>query len=482
MKIRLRILKSCLFLALALGIGSAAGRVLNTNVRSYESTGSGAADGSRVLFFGTSQGANGINPLAVWDEAGIQSYNYCAAGQYIGTTYYVMEDMLNRQKPDVVVLDFESLTRPQDFLTISNRLYSLPVIADPGIRFEMYRDVIGENPVYFSPFFRYHNRWKEITRQDAQREYTVLGCSGWGNIQTQETKLPDIPRQQAESIGQRELSFLEQIESLTREKGCELVLLDMPNYSDEETEKKTQWVREWAAERGIACCEANRPAAYEEMGLTPDDFYDGMHVNFYGQEKLSAYLGRWLSERYELPDERGAGAGEVWEKKILSARMVQNDRLLLMAGDMGQVFKLLESGDYTAAISFEGDYRRYLDAVRAILWEYGIAPEDIEAGGALVRGRDGGWLFRSQGALSCLWAETVDRDDLVIRGTARADSAGSWSPTTELILERVDQSRVTDGINLLVYSHSQKKLLRAVGFDAANGWQPVEEHSKKRQK
>lgn len=474
MKIWPKIIKPCLFLALVLGIGSAAGKVLNTNVRSYESTGSGASDGSRVLFFGTSQGANGINPLSVWDEAGIQAYNFCAAGQYIGTTYYVMEDMLNRQSPDVVVLDFESLTRPQDFLTISNRLYSLPVISNPRLRFEMYRDVIGEDLIYLSPLFRYHNRWKEITRQDSQREYTVLGCSGWGNIQTERTELPDIPRQQAETIGLRELSYLERIESLVKEKGCTLVLLDMPNYSDDETEQKTQWVRDWAAERGIAFCEANRPAAYRDMGMTPEDFYDEMHVNFYGQEKLSAYLGRWLAERFELADERGLGAGEVWEEQIHSARMVQNDRRLMAAMDMGTIFELLESGDYTVALSFEGDYRPYLDSVKPILQVYGIAPEEMEAGGAMVRGRDGSWLFRSQGALSCLWTEAVGRDDLVIRGTARADSAGKWFPTTELILERVNQSRLSDGINLLIYSHSQKKLLRAVGFDAANGWELVE--------
>lgn len=109
-----------------------------------------------------------------------------------------------------------------------------------------------------------------------------------------------------------------------------------------------------------------------------------------------------------------------------------------------------------------------------VLQAYGIAPEAVEAGGAMVRGRDGGWLFQSHGALSCLWTEALGADDLVIRGTAKADALGGWRPTTELILERVNQSRVPDGINLLIYSHSQKKLLRAMGFDAANGWEMVE--------
>ena len=121
------------FLVLVTGIGVTAGHILNTNVRSFDRTDTKKADGAQVLFFGTSQGANGVNPLMLWDEAGIPAYNFCGVGQYIGTTYYVMKDVLDRRSPEVAVLDMESLIRPDDFLTISNKLYSLPVIADLGI-------------------------------------------------------------------------------------------------------------------------------------------------------------------------------------------------------------------------------------------------------------------------------------------------------------------------------------------------------------
>lgn len=453
------------FLVLVTGIGVTAGHILNTNVRSFDRTDTKKADGAQVLFFGTSQGANGVNPLMLWDEAGIPAYNFCGVGQYIGTTYYVMKDVLDRRSPEVAVLDMESLIRPDDFLTISNKLYSLPVIADLGIRFEMYRDIIGEEPVYMIPFFRYHNRWKEITRNDSRREYYVLGCSYRAEVQSDFGALPEEFLPEAEPVGEREAAYLEDILALAGERGVTLAPLDMPCYSSEENEAKTQWVREWAEEHGVPIFEGNRPEAYEACGLTPADFCDDMHLNVSGQEKFSASLARWLSGTFGLDDLRGTQAGLLWEENIKTDRALQADRHVLTASTLDGLLAALTDGDYTVAISLQGEYRQGDSAFFPALERFGMSREAYEAGGSFVWRRPGEWQFASQGSLSYLWTEQLDHDDLVLRGTARRDENGALIPHAELIMDRSDQSKTSDGVNFLIYSHSQKTMLRAVGFD-----------------
>ncbi|MCI8453854.1 MAG: SGNH/GDSL hydrolase family protein [Lachnospiraceae bacterium] len=460
------VLGGSIFLLLVLGIGWIANGVLNTNVRSYVTTDTPDADGCQVLFFGTSQGANDLNPVTVWDTAGIMSYNFCAAGQYIGTTYYVMQDVLNRQSPKAVVLDFESLTRPDDFLTISNKLSSLPMIADPRLRFEMYRDVIHDSPAWFLPFFRYHNRWKEITRNDARREYDVMGCMGRTEVQAETGLFAGFEQEpKAIAVREREMQYLEQILALCKEKGCGLFLVNLPAYDTEEAGGQNRWIREWAAGQGIPYCDANTPEAYEAMGLLAADFADGHHLNIRGQEKVSAFLGQWLSDEAGLADMRKAQAEAfAFEERLARYRSVHTDRKIMMAESFEEVVSLLAEGSYTAAFSLDGVYMRYEGEIWPALKKAGVTRTMFERGGGFVRGQTGEWLFDSMGAESCLWSLVLYDDDLVLRGHTEYDGEGNGVLRIELIMDRSDQSKVKDGVNVLVYSHSQRTFLKCVGI------------------
>lgn len=444
---------------------ASAGNILNTNESSDDSTANPKAEQVSVLFFGTSQGDCGINPLMIWDRAGISSYNFCIRGQYIGTTWYTMRDVLNRCSPQIVVLDFESLERPEDFLTISNRLFSLPLIADQKLRFQMYRDIIGEEPIYYFPFFRYHNRWKEITRNDDRKLYTVLGCDVRYETQKDQDSLPEFLKEPEEPVGEREQAYLESILDLTREKGCRLVLLDMPCYSKPEYEAKTAWVRSWAACRNIPVIEANRPEAYLEMGLACEDFADDMHLNLKGQEKLSDYLGEWLSVNCRLADERETDFGDTFEALIHTDRALHAERRLQLAEDIQSLTDCILQSDVTTAISLTGDYRKNERTDWPALEALGLSRELYERGGGFVRGPDGEWLFITPETGSFLWTKRLGHDDLVLRGHTVVDEQGEKISQISLIMDRSDQSEAPEGVNFLIYSHTQRDMLRAVGYD-----------------
>lgn len=456
--------RSLMFLWLVMMTGLGANKILNTNVRKYDTTAAKDADGSRVLIFGSSQGANGINPLDMWEEAGLETYNFCGNGQYIGITCYVMEDVLKRQSPKVVVLDMESLTRPEAFLTPSNILYNLPSIADVKLRYKAYREFVEDSLVYMVPLFRYHNRWKELGKGDAMEEVYVLGAQSRLDIQTDHEDLPWIPPLDSVSVGEREQGYLNRIRELAAEKGCELILLDMPSYCDEEAEKKTKWAEQWARDQGIKFCRANSPEAYELMELTPKDFADDFHVNRKGARKVSAYVADWLAEQCGLSDGRMGESDVRWEEAAASARKTDAVSWLCMAREPEEFTDALLQCDAVTAISLTGEYRRQDERLWPVLEKCGMTWEQYQLGGAFVIGRQGELLFDSKGLSDYSWTKALFYDDLAVRGLGG---------TCSLLINRGECTRVTDGVNFLVYDCMGKKVGTIAGFDAFHGLEIV---------
>ena len=55
----------------------------------------------------------------------------------------------------------------------------------------------------------------------------------------------------------------------------------------------------------------------KEIGINwkTDSLDQGDHLNFSGAEKVTKYLGNYLSEKYKLPDHRGDSAYAAWAEE-----------------------------------------------------------------------------------------------------------------------------------------------------------------------
>ena len=58
-----------------------------------------------VLFLGTSNVMSSINPLQIWQDTGLQTYNYCGRAQSFPFTYAYLKDALKTQSPECIVID-----------------------------------------------------------------------------------------------------------------------------------------------------------------------------------------------------------------------------------------------------------------------------------------------------------------------------------------------------------------------------------------
>lgn len=279
-------------------------------------------DSLDVLFMGSSHMLNAVSPVQLWEEHGITSNNLAQNGQVLPVSYYALQEALRWQNPKLVVLDIYKVV--QDSLidskinlhfTLDNMRFGLPKLRavfdllPPEDRAEYLLDII-----------LYHTRWKELTGEDFQRpDMTERGAQalfttfqpyeGWDVVPESETSIP----------AEVEICYLEKIVELCRREGAELLLVAVPFSTPKDDDLNRQAtvnaMTAYAQAWGVPF--VNLMHRTEEMGFDfSTDMADVYHVNWRGMEKVTAWLGTYLTEKHDLPDHRGEAEYKHWDEAV----------------------------------------------------------------------------------------------------------------------------------------------------------------------
>lgn len=126
-------------------------------------------DSLDVIFIGSSHILNGVLPLELWQEYGIVSNNLGQHGQSIPISYYMAQEAIRTQHPDLIVLDAYMLYYPDliyegdgnSHKSIDNMAWSGPKLR---AIFELFS--WEDRWDYLVPLSFYHTRWKELSAED----------------------------------------------------------------------------------------------------------------------------------------------------------------------------------------------------------------------------------------------------------------------------------------------------------------------------
>lgn len=275
-----------------------------------------------VVFIGDCEVYENFSPVVLWQEFGVNSYIRGSAEQYIWQSYYLLEDTLRYETPDVVVFNIQSLQFNESQREAYNRM-TLEGMEWSPVKVKAILASMGPEEKfldYVFPILRYHSRWSELTSADVEYMFKTKPVSFNGyymrvdvrpaeNIPTGKP-LPDY------SFGENAWKYLDMMEALCREKGIQLVLIKAPSLYPYWYPQWEEQVERYAAEKGLPYI--NFLELQEETGIDyATDTYDGgLHMNLSGAEKLSCYIGRFLTEQAGLPDRRGeADLAAVWLEK-----------------------------------------------------------------------------------------------------------------------------------------------------------------------
>lgn len=266
-------------------------------------------DSIDVILLGSSHLGVNIDTTILSNQFGIASYKLWGSVQPIWNSYHNLVEALKTQHPKVVVLEALGLVHDTEYYGYVNAVKNTM-----GLKWSKNKvDAIfasyepGDVENAFFPMAQYHSRYAELTDADFSYYFWEHPQSEH-NTQNWNAICPmGEPSETTEklALGEKQLTYFKKIKYLCDKNNIPLVVLTAPYTIPDEERARLNTANEMLTEEGIAQldCLTN----YKDYGIDFEtDFGDTAgHLNSAGCAKLSAALGEYLKENYDLPDRTG---------------------------------------------------------------------------------------------------------------------------------------------------------------------------------
>lgn len=290
------------------------------------------AGNNDVIFIGDCEVYENFSPVTMWEEYGITSYIRGSAQQMIWQSYYLMEETLRYEKPDVIVFNVLSMkydtpasTGDPDQREAYNRMTL------DGMRWSSskWNSILASMTKaekqweaqfsYMLPLLRYHDRWSQLTEEDFRYWFKKDQVSDMGylmqtDIRPYETPFAERPLVNY-TFGENSYYYLDKMVELCKANDVQLVLIKAPSMYPIWWDQWDQQMVDYAKEHDLMYI--NMLDHIEEIGIDwSTDTYDaGLHLNVYGAEKAARWFGKILSEECGVQDRRNDDSvNAAWEE------------------------------------------------------------------------------------------------------------------------------------------------------------------------
>ncbi len=258
-----------------------------------------------LMILGSSTAWCGIDPVKLEAEYGITSYNYSLAWQHLNTTKLFLQDLLQSQKPRILILETDAIANgllvDQD---MGGEIWYTRSVGN-------FRDKIaylsqcfghkwGNYVSYAVPALAFHGNWKDVGEEsfaENANDKDFFALRGFMSHKGNEEIEVNLDKPDAEELEQASLDEMDQICEICRQNDIRLVLCMLPKANRSPYEDALQ-----------AYCEAreipffNCYDHYEEIGLLPqEDFYNDEHLDTAGADKVTDRLMVFMTEQGIVP-------------------------------------------------------------------------------------------------------------------------------------------------------------------------------------
>lgn len=274
-----------------------------------------------VLCMGSSHGYSSFQPNVLWKEYGMTSYVMCSHRQTATSTYYLLKEALNYQKPKILFLETYYFFTGEKYVDDASLRFAFDGVKPGKVKHEMISDMLADKSFksklsYYIPFLKYHGRWEELENSDFNsRTYLKGSIFDFTVYKMEEPELPTEGRDLPGNVP----AYLEKIIELCKEHDIQLILYTAPyGYADESAESFANkqsiniTLKTYCAERDIPYFDFQR---ITDAGIDwEQDFRDYAHMNTNGASKITQYLGAYLQQNYEMIDHRDDEKFQSWER------------------------------------------------------------------------------------------------------------------------------------------------------------------------
>ena len=276
-----------------------------------------------VIFIGDCEVYDSFVPAILWEDYGINSYIRGSAQQLIWQSYYILEETLQYEKPDVVVFNVLSLKYnvPQkesyNRMTLDGMRFSISKLK--AIKASMLEE--EEFLDYLFPILRYHSRITDLEKEDflylfKKRKVTHNGYYMRVDV-APATYIPEGRPLGEYSFGENALLYLNKMVQLCKEQDIQLILVKAPSLYPYWYEEWELQVESFAKENHLTYVNFLELIEECEINYETDTYDAGLHLNLSGAQKVTKWFGNFLKTECGLVSRRGEEALEKsWEKKL----------------------------------------------------------------------------------------------------------------------------------------------------------------------
>ncbi len=266
-----------------------------------------------VLCIGSSHAYTSCNTEEYWNKYGIPVYCLSSPGQPLGISYYYLKEALRYTKPRVLLLEFSVNSSAWDCwgdycygVALSSLKQNINrwMILLNGVPFNLKNSLIS-NTVF------YHNRWKNLTKDDfIINSHNTHGFNPWWSYEKYKDNIIIYSTKQKTEPDTKIIQYVQKIINVCKDNNIIPVIYISPHIFDEGTYAKINWWRSYFEKEGIDFIDGIQLA--DELNIIPEIDNANGHISYYGAKKLSAYIGKRLTEKNYVSDHRGEEAYNKW--------------------------------------------------------------------------------------------------------------------------------------------------------------------------
>lgn len=280
-----------------------------------------------VVYIGGSASFVYYQPLKAYEEYGITSYNFGANTIQAELYTYMIEEVLKKQNPKLLILDarafqYRDKDQPPTEVAYRNVLTGTPLNINK-VKFvekNVKNNLKEKNTLsYYFSFIKFHSSEKTYTKTQAAKmflhkykhEYKGFMFipkavkEAFVEYETEEVKAPS----------KETVKILDDLLDYLKDKDIEVLFVVSPYIEEKEHKMCFNYVEKRVKEAGFDFIDANDYR--EEMQIDySKDFYNYGHVNIYGSNKYTEFLCKYMIDNNKLVDHRNNPKYKEWDNLL----------------------------------------------------------------------------------------------------------------------------------------------------------------------
>ncbi len=431
-----------------------------------------------VMFMGSSVMSSAVDPYQLYNDYGISSYNLSIMQQPMAGTYFWLKETLRTQKPSVIVVEVKTAGRVSDKNEADARKsYDYMQWGKNKLQYAIeYCNFTPEAVLseYLFPIAKFHSRWSDLTQEDFD---FVLGddntyTRGFATLTSKANIDMEPINEEAEYVEDKynktNESYLIRIIELCRENNIGVVLTKTPDPSWNGV--KAKHVELLAKEQKVEYIDFNTEKMIKEINLDyANDGGDSVHLNLNGAKKVTDYLGKYLSENYEISDKRkDERISAIFDAEMEMYNQTYADATLRMTYNLDNYFKAIDKDYYSFVLANGENPVKIGKDMRKRLEKLGFSKSTLDA--LTVENTN---VIEVVNAKQNVASTSEAVEDMMSHNENGIFQDGSvYNITSEpgdcvMKINREDSVSDDDQINLLVYNNITHEVADCVRFDVS---------------